>query len=211
MLASEGKFDDIDAQIYICHYNSIKRIHRDVQKKPDDLVLEPGEHIGIWYYGESGTGKTHTAINDYPDNYRKIANNKWWDGYNGEDNVLMDDLDKAHAYMGYHLKIWADRYAFIAEVKGGSSYIRPKRIIVTSNYKPEDIWTDVTTLGPINRRFKFIHLSEVYKPPQTSPEVPSPIVAVPSATSPNFVLPGQQNESDDIWKYIDSSLLDQIN
>lgn len=58
--------------------------------------------------------------------------------------------------MGYHLKIWGDRYAFIAETKGSSRYIRPQRIIVTSNYHPKDIWTDDTTLGPILRRFKCV-------------------------------------------------------
>lgn len=138
----------------------MKAISRDYQKKPDDLP--PVYHadvkqIGYWYYGKTGVGKTHAANADFPDAYRKCANNKWWCGYQDEDNVIIDDLDKKHDYMGYHLKIWADRYAFNAEIKGSSRFIRPKVICVTSNYHPKEIWDDDSTLGPIMRRFKIVH------------------------------------------------------
>jgi len=51
------------------------------------------------------------------------------------------------------LKIWADRYPFIANVKGSSVKMRPAKVIVTSNVLPEDIWTDDATVLPIYRRF----------------------------------------------------------
>jgi len=131
-------------------------------KRPDDLPSE--DQIGYWYWGETGSGKTYAAIHEFPDAYRKIANNKWWDGYQNEDFVIIDDLDKAHNYMGYHLKIWGDRYAFAVETKGGYRYIRPKKIVVTSNYPPEHIWEDSTTLGPIRRRFKVVHFRSLQDP-----------------------------------------------
>lgn len=34
--------------------------------------------------------------------------------------------------------------------------IRPKKVIVTSNWHPKEIWDDVGTLGPILRRYQVI-------------------------------------------------------
>jgi len=72
--------------------------------------------------------------------------------------------------MGYHLKIWADRYAFNVEVKGGSMYVRPKIIVITSNYHPKDIWNDNTTLEPILRRFKVIKFVQLITQRETNIE-----------------------------------------
>ncbi|QXP08565.1 MAG: replication associated protein [Arizlama virus] len=152
-LAKENRLDEIDSEIYLKHYNTLKTIAKDHMERPDDLT--EGK-VGLWYWGKAGTGKTMSALREFPDSYRKCANNKWWDGYQGEDSVLIDDLDKSHEYMGFHLKIWADRYAFIAESKGSARYVRPKHVIVTSNWHPKDIWCVEQTLEPIMRRFKIV-------------------------------------------------------
>ena len=39
------------------------------------------------------------------------------------------------------LKNWADKFPFQAEFKGGSMLIRPARIVVTSNYTPQQVRT----------------------------------------------------------------------
>ena len=156
--------DDIPAEVYVVHYRTLKQIAVDHAEIPADLDIGPFEKVGVWYYGKTGVGKTRLAIKDYGDDlYRKMANNKWWDSYQGESNVLLDDLDKSHHYMGYYLKIWTDRYAFLAEVKGSSRPIRPKKIIVTSNYHPRDIWDDTTTLDPILRRFRVVNVVTVFE------------------------------------------------
>lgn len=82
--------------------------------------------------------------------------NKWWDGYDEEKVVLLEDIGLEHKCLGYHFKIWADHYPFKAERKGASSQIRPQQIIVTSNYHPRDIWEDPSILEPILRRFQVI-------------------------------------------------------
>lgn len=44
-------------------------------------------------------------------------------------------------YLVTYLKHWADKYPFRPEIKGASlAPIRPRRIFVTSNYPPEQIF-----------------------------------------------------------------------
>lgn len=120
-----------------------------------------------WYYGGSGTGKSRRAREENPGCYLKMCN-KWWDGYAGQAVVLIEDFDKNHAVLIHHMKIWADRYKFPAEIKGAKIDIRPRRIIVTSNYHPRDIWVDDKDLGPILRRYKITHFSGYPNPPNVA-------------------------------------------
>lgn len=151
--AKKGRFEDIDPQIQITQARNLEYIHlREVSSQ----VLEDSTVKHQWYYGKSGTGKSRKARTENPDAYLKMCN-KWWDHYKDEPTVLIEDFDKKHDVLCHHLKIWSDRYPFLAEIKGASRKVRPKLIIVTSNYHPRDIWTDEQDLEPILRRF---HVTE---------------------------------------------------
>lgn len=82
--------------------------------------------------------------------------NKWWDNYQDESVILIEDFDKNHKVLCHHLKIWADRYGFRAEKKNGTVVIRPIKIIITSNYSINEIWEEEQDREPIQRRFKEI-------------------------------------------------------
>lgn len=151
-LAKKGRLEDIDSKILISHFNSLNSIASRYAPMPLDLD-DPTE--ALWYYGPTGTGKSKKAREDNPGYYLKACN-KWWDGYLGEETVIIDDFDKQHHMLGHHLKIWADRYAFPAEVKGSKVNLRPKKIIVTSNWHPTEIWQDTQTIEPICRRFQVV-------------------------------------------------------
>lgn len=54
------------------------------------------------------------------------------------------------------MKQWADHYPFKAACKGSQMLIRPKRIIVTSNYPIEGCYEAKEDIEPLKRRFKEI-------------------------------------------------------
>jgi len=158
--AKEGRLSDIEESqpdLFVKYYNTMNRIHQDAlkKKKLDDTTEKP-----LWLYGPAGTGKSRYARQTYPDAFLKMCN-KWWDGYDvtRHEVAIIEDFDRCHGVLCHHMKIWADRYAFPAEIKGGSIMIRPKLIIVTSNYSPEEIWATPSDLEPIKRRFKIIRFS----------------------------------------------------
>lgn len=149
--AKKGEIEEIPADIRIRQYSSLRRIERDFM--PAVPRLEGP--CGVWIHGIAGAGKTRAVLDQFPEAYPK-PRSKWWDGYQGEDIVYLDDIDKYNVALGGELKLWADAYPFIAENKGGSKKIRPKRFIVTSQYSIEEIWEDQATRQALLRRFVVI-------------------------------------------------------
>ena len=150
--AKSGLIEEIPADIRMRQYSAIKRIQKDYMCKPSLLPSV----CGIWIYGRSGTGKTHTVYESYPDLYSKNAS-KNWDGYQGEDVVLLDDVDPGQKdWISRFLKIWADKYPFVADNKGSSVNIRPGKFIITSQYRINEIFHDEPTIEALTRRYRFI-------------------------------------------------------
>lgn len=163
-LVVAGDIDSVDDKLFLQSYSTIRAIMKDYRNVPSDLVPDglPGNH---WYYGPPGTGKSKKVRDDHGTDFFDKLLNKWWDGYCGQDVVLLDDLDKNHSCLGSHIKRWADIYAFNAEIKNGGMSIRPKQIIVTSNYHPDEIWSEDDVLcTAIKRRFQITHFRALGAP-----------------------------------------------
>lgn len=147
-----GDLDSLPPDIFIRYYRTARAICKDYMTRPEAL----SSTCGTWLSGRPGAGKSHVVINTFPNRYIKSIN-KWWDGYQGEAVVHLDEVDPSHtSWIGPFLKKWADKWPFDAEVKGGAMQIRPKRIIVTSNYTIEEMGFDKVTTEAISRRFESI-------------------------------------------------------
>jgi hypothetical protein len=156
--AKKGDLHLIDAEHpkqFVNSYRNLVAIRKDFTTRLPDL---PGV-CGVWYYGKPGVGKTRLCSLKYPNAYLKRMN-KWFDGYNNEKVVVLDDFGLDHKFMGYELKKLADRYCYMVEVKNASMYIRPEICVVTSQYKIEDVWADdQETKNALQRRFVQVEIT----------------------------------------------------
>lgn len=149
-LAKKGEFFELPpAQIKVWEY-----IHMKYGAKCNDRdVLS-----NTWIFGPSGSGKSRYVREKYSSFYSKPMS-KWWDGYANEDTIVLDDFAPEHGkYLGYFLKIWADHYAFNAEVKGGMLHIRPLNIVITSQYPIHRCFEEPETVSAITRRFSVLEM-----------------------------------------------------
>ena len=152
--ARNNEFDKIEEESpgdFLRMGKRLKEIQHEHESKKVKIT-DGVRHQHFWIHGESGSGKTR-AVWDLCENdmYIKMQN-KWWDGYLNEKIVLIDDFEP-----DWHgkskIKVWADRYPFQAESKGSTMKIRPKHIIVTSNYKLDEAEFRPKDLQPLKNRF----------------------------------------------------------
>lgn len=94
----------------------------------------------VWYiYGPPGLGKSKLAASQAPTAYYKPANDPWWDGYSGEADVILDDFTSGWFKWANLLQL-LDRYALRVPVKGGFTSFTAKRLYITSNTRPWDLY-----------------------------------------------------------------------
>ena len=160
-LSRDGDWDTLAEEcpdVYATRLKACEYIHK--KRKFDLGILDELKHV--WIVGKTGCGKSRYAREQYPDAYIKDPNTRWWCDYNREEFVIIDDFDKFQVKQGGDMKRWLDRYPFQAEVKGGMELIRPKVIIVTSQYHPNEIWDDEKTVDAIMRRVTLLDADSVF-------------------------------------------------
>lgn len=154
--AKEGKLDQIPAAIRVIHYNKLKSIAKD------NMKFEDKDHLrGIWIYGKAGAGKSRWVRDQCKESlYPKLCN-KWWDGYQGEKYVVMDDIMPQHNCLAQQLKIWTDRYDCILETKGGAVHSQYDYFIITSQYKIDEIFEDEKDREALHRRIQEFSIKDI--------------------------------------------------
>lgn len=115
-----------------------------------------------WYYGATGTGKTKMAYEEMveeaqdEDNiYFSMDTGKWWEGYDAQEYVIIDDM-RADFLKFHQLLKLLDRYPYKVETKGSTRQFIPKKIIITSAYHPSKMFRTREDLGQLIRRIDVI-------------------------------------------------------
>lgn len=125
-------------------YKLLKQKHRTTKPKC------------IWLWGLAGVGKSeyihkHHNVDDI---YIKDGT-KWWNGYDQQEVVLIDDFDGKWPYRD--LLRLLDRYRYQSEVKGNYVKINSPFIYITCEHHPNHFWFG-NELTQVTRR-----LDEIYQ------------------------------------------------
>lgn len=152
--AKSGDMESIPADVRIRSYNAIRKIQGDFAKPA------PMERTVYCFYGPTGTGKSRRSWNEAGwDAYPKDPNTKFWDGYRGEEHVVIDEF-RGRIDIS-HLLRWLDRYPVNVEIKGSVVPLRAKRLWITSNIPPS-LWypgTDSATVDALLRRLECVEFT----------------------------------------------------
>lgn len=164
--------DEIRDEMPEIYYRIRKSVTDEIRdsRLPVDPKDLPGV-CGIWITGKAGLGKSWLARKNICKgvHYRKPlgTNLQWWNGYTNQEFVWVDDYsykydDHLHSSA---LKEWADETPLNVAGKGYMMCIRPRWIVVTSQYTIESIFQEKKEeeYDAIKRRFKQIHLKENWK------------------------------------------------
>jgi len=90
------------------------------------------------------------------DSYPKVPSTKFWDGYQGQRVVIIDEF---RGDIGIsNLLRWFDRYPVLVEIKGSSTVLCAEEIYITSNLTPRDWYRDLdeATVDALLRRLNVI-------------------------------------------------------
>jgi len=155
-LAKSGTLVDIPAAIRVVHYRTLNKIAMD--------HLRPVERdpIAVCYWGKTGLGKSHRAWEEAgTDAYPKDSRTKFWCGYSGQTNVIMDEF-RGSIDVG-HLLRWLDKYPCIVETKGSATVLTANRFWITSNLPPREWYPslDQETMDALLRRMTITHFDSL--------------------------------------------------
>jgi len=145
------------------------------------------------YWGAPGIGKSRRARLEAGEGAYWLpqpeAGTVWWDGYDGQDVVVIDE------FYGWIKRVAMQRLCdstpLLVANKGGYTPFRAKHIIVTSNTPPSQWWPTVG-LGAMERRLTGEHGSVIHMTiPWAAPAPPPPAEEQQQAgaAAPEMALP----------------------
>lgn len=147
--------------IAVKYFNNMQRVHQ-IMHKADYTYAKP-ETFVLW--GPTGTNKTRRFMERASelklDLWKKSpGTGQWFDGYNGEEIILLDDFRGNHWQFSSLLEM-LDGYGSRQQTKGGTVMIKPKFWFITSDRSPRDWYKiDNERVQQLFRRLKYVYHSD---------------------------------------------------
>lgn len=141
-----------------CRYSrGVQHLARIAQEAK--VPLERSVNVEV-HWGVSGSGKSYYAYHysDAKDTYvlfHKTNKTVWFDGYEGETTLIIDEYEPGEIGMSMMLSI-LDRYRKSFPVKGGSVIGAWTTVLVTSNHHPSDWYPMAVNIDALMRRINVV-------------------------------------------------------
>lgn len=164
ILNSSGKMGDVLDVVY--NYQAIRHSELWLKYKEKPREIDPSKFKFINIHGPAGSGKTR-AVYEFcaPKLPFKPISKKWWEGYDADEIILLDDI--RGDFCKYHeLLTLTDIYPYRVETKGGSRQMKAHTIFVTTPIPLVEIWSHRTEedIKQLSRRITHtIHIDDIEK------------------------------------------------
>lgn len=136
--------------------------------KIEDIVLRRKFRTemteGIWYWGDTGVGKSHKAFEGFSTTTHYVVpnDNGWWDGYRQQDIVIINEFRGEIKYK--ELLDLCDKWPKTVPRRNREPMpFVSKRIIITSSLRPCEVFKNLAekdSLEQLYRRFKVEELTK---------------------------------------------------
>lgn len=122
---------------------------------------------GLWITGPSGSGKSHMAMDGYDPSthYIKNLNEDWWDGYKGQEIVILNEFRGQVKFS--ELLDLVDEWPKTVKWRCRESVpFLAKKLIITSIKSPHEVYCNITNYNDdepweqFERRFKIVVLAK---------------------------------------------------
>lgn len=133
-----------------------ERTLKRAQTKADKKIKRNFKCQGLWIWGKTGVGKTYKVYNEIigdKDYYDKCLRDEWWDGYEGEEIIVLNEF-RGELPFSDLLKLCDE---FPMKLKRRNESPRPcmaKQVIITSCKPPEECYSNIYNGLEGNERFE---------------------------------------------------------
>lgn len=124
-------------QLWSKHPSQMARYYHVPERVRADFVTPRSKVTRFnWIFGEPGCGKTLYVTQKHPDIYIKNDKSVWWDGYHGQKQVLLDEVNNSDFPYNALLQL-GNGGALKVQVKGGHVEFVAEVLYLVSNTQPQ--------------------------------------------------------------------------